>query len=272
MARSADPLSYAAVVTYVYFAGIPYGVLRPDDRAVREIEEALRMAERSGDDLALAFTRATLGLALVHHQTAAERDRGHKLLAKISEVLYNLCDLPIVEVYLARERARRGGRADAVPLMRRRRPSVPARDNCWRGAFRRRVFWWRHCSITAPRVTWSKPRPRSHDWRRRRPTTVWLCATSGYCGCAPCWPRLTATREATATIAIATALWRHRWALRGTWSGPRRCHDGGRPGKPTPSRNRRDTRVSKPRVGFTVNANGPSWMRRSQAYWDGRCR
>ena len=31
MARSADPMSYATVVTYVYFAGIPLGVLRPDD-------------------------------------------------------------------------------------------------------------------------------------------------------------------------------------------------------------------------------------------------
>ena len=31
MARSADPLSYAVVVAYVYFAGIPFGVLRPDD-------------------------------------------------------------------------------------------------------------------------------------------------------------------------------------------------------------------------------------------------
>ena len=31
MARSADPLSYAAVVAYVYFPGIPSGVLRPDD-------------------------------------------------------------------------------------------------------------------------------------------------------------------------------------------------------------------------------------------------
>ena len=85
---------------------------------MREIEDALRIAERSGDDLALAFARVTLGLALVHHQTAAERDRGHKLLAEISEVLYNLCDLPIVEVYLARERARRGDRDDAIPLMR----------------------------------------------------------------------------------------------------------------------------------------------------------
>ena len=23
------------------------------------------------------------------------------------------------------------------------------------------VFWWRHCSIAAPTVTWPKPRPRS---------------------------------------------------------------------------------------------------------------
>ena len=42
MARSADPMSYAAVVAWVYFAGIPLGVLTPDDRAVREIEDALQ--------------------------------------------------------------------------------------------------------------------------------------------------------------------------------------------------------------------------------------
>jgi class 3 adenylate cyclase len=118
MARSADPMSYATVVTYVYFPGIPNGMLRPDDSAVREIEDALRISERSGDDLALAFARMTLGLALVHRQTAAERDRGQKLLAEVSEVLYNLCDLPIVNVYSARERARRGDRDDAIPLMR----------------------------------------------------------------------------------------------------------------------------------------------------------
>ncbi len=66
MARSADPLSHATVVTYVYFPAIPLGVLRPDDSAVREIEDALQVAERSGDDLALAFARMTLGVALVH--------------------------------------------------------------------------------------------------------------------------------------------------------------------------------------------------------------
>jgi hypothetical protein len=122
MARSADPVSYAAVVTYVYFPGIPGGVLRPDDSAMREIEDALRIAERSGDDLALIMARMTLGVALVHRQTAVERDRGHKLLAEVSDVFlprgYFLAELPIIEVYLARERARRGDREDAIPPMR----------------------------------------------------------------------------------------------------------------------------------------------------------
>jgi hypothetical protein len=97
-------------------------VLAADDRAVREIEDALRIAERSGDDLALALAEMTLGVALVHRQTAAERDRGQKLLAEVSDVFqrrgYFLGDLPVYDVYLARERARRGDRDEAIPLMR----------------------------------------------------------------------------------------------------------------------------------------------------------
>jgi hypothetical protein len=123
MARIADPMSYATGVAYVYMPAIPYGVLGPDDSAVREIEDALRIAEQSGDDLALTLAQMTLGFALVHREADAERDRGHKLLAEVSEVFvrqgHNLADLPIVKVYLARERARRrGDRDDAIPLMR----------------------------------------------------------------------------------------------------------------------------------------------------------
>jgi hypothetical protein len=122
MARSADPVTYVTVVTYVYGTGIPNGVLKPDDRAVREIEDALRIAERSSDDLALSEIQLTLGVALVHRHTAAERDRGHKVLAEVSEVFlrrgHNLADLPLVNVYAAGEWARRGDRDDAIPLMR----------------------------------------------------------------------------------------------------------------------------------------------------------
>jgi len=122
MARGVDPASYAGVVGYTYLMGIPLGVLRPDDRALHEIEDALRIAERSSDDTVVGYIRAALALALMHCQKAAERDRGQKLGAEVGEVLRNqgrnLCDLPIIEVYLARERARAGDRDDAIALMR----------------------------------------------------------------------------------------------------------------------------------------------------------
>jgi hypothetical protein len=122
MACTTDPFSYATVVAYVYFPGIPLGVLAADDPAVREIEDALRIAERSGDDMALAFARVTLSLALVHRHTDAERSSGQKLLAEVSDVLerrrHNLSELRLINVYSARERARRGDRDEAIPLMR----------------------------------------------------------------------------------------------------------------------------------------------------------
>ena len=89
---------------------------------MREIEDALRITERSSDDLALAWSRLALGVALVHRHTDAERDRGQTLLAEVGDEFlrrgYLLCELPFVEVYAARERARRGDRDDAIPLMR----------------------------------------------------------------------------------------------------------------------------------------------------------
>jgi len=122
MARGADPLSYATVVTFAYFSGIPLGVLAADDRAVRESEDALRIAERSGDDLAVAVAQMTLGLALLHGPTDAERDRGQKLLADVSDAFlrqgYLLGELPLVNVYLAHERFRRGDRDEAISQMR----------------------------------------------------------------------------------------------------------------------------------------------------------
>jgi hypothetical protein len=122
MARSADPLSYVTVVAYADSVAIATGVLRSDDRAIAESQDALRIAERSGDDLAVAFTWLTLGIALVHRETDGELDRGRELLAQASEVFvrrgHNLADVAIVKVYLGWERARRGDRDEAIQLMR----------------------------------------------------------------------------------------------------------------------------------------------------------
>jgi class 3 adenylate cyclase len=137
MARSVDPLSYAMVVAYAYFPGIATGALRPDDSALREIEDAVQIAERSGDDLAVSNARATMGMALVHRHTDAERDGGHKLLAEVAEVFlrrgHNLAEVPMINLYLARERARREDRDGAIPLGR------AAVDHLFRG---RQLLAW----------------------------------------------------------------------------------------------------------------------------------
>lgn len=122
MARRADHMSYATVVSYVYFMGIPAGALKADDDALREIEDALQIAERSSDDLALAFARMTLGVALAERPTEAERQRGQAVLTEVAETFqrrgHNLGELPLVNVYLARELARGGDLDGAIPLMR----------------------------------------------------------------------------------------------------------------------------------------------------------
>ncbi|CDP84606.1 membrane-anchored adenylyl cyclase [Mycolicibacterium farcinogenes] len=121
MAHTADPLTYAAVVALSYFPGVVNRVLSPDDRALSESEEALRIAERSGNDMALAFARFALGIVLVHRGPDYERDRGQVLLAEVSEAMqsqqHNLGELPLVNVYLARERVRHGEHEEAVPQM-----------------------------------------------------------------------------------------------------------------------------------------------------------
>ncbi|BBZ19181.1 cyclase [Mycolicibacterium gadium] len=120
--RNADPLSYAATNSFSYFAGIPAGVLRPDDTVVGEIEDALQVAQRSGDDLAVANVRMALGMALAHCRTAAQRERGQQLLGEVGDVFvrrgHNLAELPIIDVLSLRELARGGHGDDAIPRMR----------------------------------------------------------------------------------------------------------------------------------------------------------
>lgn len=122
VAQGADSLSYVTVVSYVYTAAVPAGALRPHDSTLREIEDALAIAERSGDNLQLGVAWLTLGLALVHRHSDAERDRGQQLLAEVREVFLRgghfLCDIPMIDVYVARETARRGDYDEAIAVMR----------------------------------------------------------------------------------------------------------------------------------------------------------
>ena len=122
MARGADPMSRAAVNMYAYGSAIAGGVLLADDAALRDIEEALEITERSSEDFALGWARWALGVALVHRDTPAERERGLAVLAQVRDMclqgrFYQYL-LAAVDVDTARERARRGDRDGAIPLLR----------------------------------------------------------------------------------------------------------------------------------------------------------
>ena len=122
MARSADPMSHARVILFTYGGAIAAGVLLADDAALRDIEEALEIIERSSEELALGGTRWALGLALVHRDSPAERERGLAVLAQVRDMCHDGGNfslyVPVVDVFTARERARRGGRDAAIAQMR----------------------------------------------------------------------------------------------------------------------------------------------------------
>ena len=122
MARSTDPVTLAVVLTWSYGFGITSGVLLPDDSAVRELDQALRVAERSGDDYMLGILMYTLGFALVLRVADADRQRGLELLAQVHDMClhqrFYRSELPAFDFVAAGEMARRGDRDGAITLMR----------------------------------------------------------------------------------------------------------------------------------------------------------
>ena len=122
MAPNADPITHPSVVSWKYLDAIQQGVLRADDTAVAELEAALRIAEASGEDTSVANLKYTLGRVLADRHTRAERQRGMEVLADVRDMClqhkYFAMDLPVLELYGARERVRIGDVDDTILLMR----------------------------------------------------------------------------------------------------------------------------------------------------------
>jgi class 3 adenylate cyclase len=122
MARNSDPLTYGAVVTYKFGWTIFYGVLRPNDSAVRAIEEALKIAKGSSDDAAVSVVKFSLGVALVSRDATTDRKRGLQLLLDVRDMWLRERDvyygLQLLDLYVARDNARSGDRESAIRVMR----------------------------------------------------------------------------------------------------------------------------------------------------------
>jgi class 3 adenylate cyclase len=121
MARTTDPLTHVLVVAYKYVPLIPGGVLLADETALREIDEALQIAEKISDDDTLGNAQIAMGLALVHRPNP-DHERGLDLLGRVREMglkqRYSSLELPLADVYAAREEARHGDLHRALPPLR----------------------------------------------------------------------------------------------------------------------------------------------------------
>jgi adenylate cyclase len=108
IAHTAEPTSLAAAIAYKYVA-IGRGMILPDDAALKEITEALQLAERGSEDMPLVLLRMTLGIALTYRDSAADRARGVAMLADLRETCiterYALNVVSGLELYLARDAA-----------------------------------------------------------------------------------------------------------------------------------------------------------------------
>jgi adenylate cyclase len=119
--RAGDPTILAGVMWFTYPHAIPYGVLLPDATAARDTAEFLAMAEQFGDDLALEIARLVRGIVLVD-QDGPQREAGLDLLERARERALNqrfaLLAVPVVDIQIAREKARLGDVDGAIGVGR----------------------------------------------------------------------------------------------------------------------------------------------------------
>ncbi len=119
IARNSGPATFAVVVGWTYNLALNYGVLRADDAAVYACEEAVHAAG-STHDVALFLAEYVLGVALLSRDSSADRRRGLELMVQAREFVRERAPflVPVVELWIARDRAGRGDCDDAIAVMR----------------------------------------------------------------------------------------------------------------------------------------------------------
>ena len=119
--RSNHPGAFAIVVAWAYGFAIPTGCFGPMTPRCARSRRGCR-SPRASNDVALAVAEYGLGVALLSRDAAADRHRGLELLGQYRALALarqaGLQMLPAIDLWAARERARRGERDAAIAVMR----------------------------------------------------------------------------------------------------------------------------------------------------------
>ena len=223
MARHSTPETLASVVAWTYGFAMQYGVLRADDSAVRAIEEAVQTAEGSSNVVALSLAEYTLGVALLSRDAAADRHRGLEVMVQARDIWLReraLFMVPVVDLWAARERARRGDRDAAIPVMRQAVDELHQAGRLGYGVWGTGVLVetllerGAEGDLAEAQEAIDRLANLPADKIRR-------CARSRCCGCARCSPGPAATTSPTGTWWGAIARWRNRLASKDTSRWPR---------------------------------------------------
>jgi type IV secretory pathway VirB2 component (pilin) len=135
IARTADPSTLGFVFPWCYGLGIFNGVLLADDAAIGDLEAALQIAEASGDDNVLGSIKYTLSTVLMQRAGAAGRRRALDLLTQVRGMIlsqrFPASELPLVDLYIARDRVRTGDDDGGISEMARCVDAVFANGLCF---------------------------------------------------------------------------------------------------------------------------------------------
>jgi adenylate cyclase len=221
VARGVDPLSRTSVVLYCYAYGISFGMLRPDDSILRECTETVEIARHTGDNLAVSLAEIALAISLIGSPTG-RRGEGLDLLAKVRERTFGqeftLTVAPVIDSFLARERARVGDVDEAIEVARRTVADLSLADRCINNAMATSAFVellllrgeQRDVDAAKAAIDWLAAKPIDDGYVVNEITLLHLRALLA---------------RANKDDESATERWPQTSALRATWPGPRRCHD-----------------------------------------------
>ena len=122
MCREINPGGRAVIeFLYMYMLGILNGLLRFDNSMLEATAETLRQAEQRGDDYALTAARLLHGLVLAQSE-GPQRSDGFRQLAVARDALlekrFLLCRLPLIDLEMAKEKARSGDPDSGIEILR----------------------------------------------------------------------------------------------------------------------------------------------------------